>query len=96
MHTSEGNKIVAEYAGLPKVGNTGEYYKNWNSAHYDQNNLIFHKSFDWQIPVWAKVMQQDRYEIINRFSHDYHAAIDTNNPLAAFNILVSAIQFLKK
>ncbi len=64
----EGNRLIAEFVGYKKHT---EYKNDWfiiNKFRYDRTNndkafmwpvdkLKFHSSFDWQIPVWSKVVK---------------------------------------
>ena len=73
---------------------------------HELSDLKYHTSFDWQIPVWAKVINaiSDLNFGIASIKHnewlgidwDYHQAIDTANPEAGFEVLYEAITFINQ
>ena len=72
MKTTENNKLIAEFMQLEKVAkdffnehNPREYYvRQYNGGEwYLLEELQYHKSWDWLMPVVKKVMQKD-YEFL--------------------------------
>ena len=57
----EDNKLIAEFIGTCKQDSvTGDWYFNENNpptkhASYVWSSLLYHESWDWQIPVWRKI-----------------------------------------
>lgn len=58
MNTLEGNKLIAEFMGIPKcdrcIGDCGQY-KFGNSIYYRVDELFYHTSWDWLMPVVEKI-----------------------------------------
>jgi hypothetical protein len=130
MTPAEGNKIIAEFMG----GHVQGYDLNFRNVPVFHNmtfgdwitidEIKFHTSWEWQIPVWAhlhkliKSYQPQESTIRPQPLHaDYdkaieannvffqyhkfregwkHKALEDNNTIAAFEILVKEIQWYNK
>tara|TARA_R110000868_G_C10667438_1_gene746302 strand:- start:63 stop:440 length:378 start_codon:yes stop_codon:yes gene_type:complete len=68
----EGNKLIAEFMGAKNVkdmyGLLGWLYEktpnihSTHSLHYSDENLEYHSSWDWLMPVVEKINTIDNYE----------------------------------
>lgn len=115
----EGNKLIAEFMGAtyqPEIKNrcwfpTNQPMKIYEfneqnqgmSGYYGLEEMGYHSSWDWQIPVWEKIghlMQQyvskDEVPIsamqeYNRLCDKYESAVFTNNPQKGFQTLLESI-----
>lgn len=71
---------------------------------YSRSSLKYHKSWDWQIPVWKKLIPElinvaikTGYYANNRiemFRIEYHHIIDSKTPLEGFDCLARMIIIL--
>lgn len=96
---TEGSRIIAEFMGAvwdyqPEIYRTygyrfpdGNYPTKHASRWWDLQGLQYHESWDWQIPVWNKAANNYSLEGYS----DYYIAIDENDPLKGFHILVQMI-----
>ena len=50
----ENNKLIAEFM---QKGSEGFGLYDYNGCHYKVNELMFHNSWDWLIPVVQKIEQ---------------------------------------
>ena len=50
----ENNKLIAEFM---QKGTEGFGLYDYNGCHYKVNELMFHNSWDWLIPVVQKIEQ---------------------------------------
>ncbi len=91
--TGESVQYLRKKSGLP----------NANSVLIE--HCEFHTSYDWQIPVWQKVCNEfldmenkctDDIKIYMIQKEKYCKHICYSTPLEAFEILVTAIQFINK
>tara|TARA_R100001509_G_C4871175_1_gene216735 strand:+ start:1701 stop:1988 length:288 start_codon:yes stop_codon:yes gene_type:complete len=55
------NKLIAEFMGMEE--SNGEYYKRiYNSGDWiPLNELKFHTSWDWLMPVVSKITKDEKY-----------------------------------
>jgi len=68
MNTTENNKLIAEFMGLPKerVGLKQEVIYGLNQDDwYTSDNLNYHLSWDWLMPVIQKVNEVSGYNDYN-------------------------------
>ena len=94
-------RMVAEYDNVPLTRTRQD--KNGNPFE-GKIRLRYNTSWNWLLPVWAKVVDQldkmdssDSNEIdIERIFIDYHTAIDSNNITEAFNVVCDAITLTTK
>ena len=68
METIENNKLIAEFMGLETTlthKGIKEYYKiEYNSGNwYEHNDLQYHSSWDWLIPVIEKIEGFNEYDV---------------------------------
>lgn len=65
MNTTEGNKIIAKYMDVPRTRTQfadGTYgYMMPSNLHEDE--LKYHKSWDWLIPVFEKIHNEHKMKI---------------------------------
>lgn len=73
-------RMVAEFMGDPAVEADWEFYQS---------------SWDMQVPVWSKLIYKYTDIIESEHYAHYHAAIDDNNPEAAFQIIVNILKRMK-
>ena len=64
MKTTEGNKLIAEFMGIPKQdkSNGGGFYlyESPESGEYiDPEDLTYHSSWAWLMPVLEKMLKMD-------------------------------------
>lgn len=105
----QGNKLIAVFDGWGHIEtpkNKGKGY--WNNtkksyAHWDLSAMKYHSSWDWLLPAWSKLynifiqidrtkherMRNDAMNFVDRMS----LRINQNNSMAAFVIMLEAIQF---
>jgi hypothetical protein len=105
------NKVIALFDDYRLVEDDPEYEQAFtlhptiNVAVISIDELKYHCSWDWQIPVWVKVIEQllniasDKNEayikdIYLSFLNEYESAVNTNNPGKGVNIIFNAINFL--
>jgi len=67
MKTTEGNKLIAEFMGNEKVLSDKTLYniKEQGSLVYDLNELKYHSSWDWLMPVVTKCLDIYHIEQMN-------------------------------
>lgn len=94
-------KIVAEFdewTHRPTLKGKGKglWYKlSGGRAAWDLSAMKYHTSWDWQIPVWAK-LNKEHYDILITSDFDKYAFdVRMNRPEKAFEVLVSIIKKLK-
>jgi hypothetical protein len=55
--------------------------------------FMYHSSWDWQIPVWAKLWNEYRYMVISENEYNkYNFHVSNDNPEAGFEIIVSILK----
>ena len=64
MNTTENNKLIAEFMGLPtevfKSGKVNYYFREFNSGSwYEEHELSYNVSWDWLMPVVIKCFEVD-------------------------------------
>lgn len=108
----ERRKEVAEYDGweLHNVHPTNNplldfyLYKAANDVLLFED-LKYHTSFDWSVPVWSKIYTKDVYtenglalniDILVEYNVRSFTAINNNNPLQFFINLSDLIREIKK
>lgn len=97
----QGNKLIAEFCGL-KTARNGAYLHQSN--FYSAKELLYHSSWDWQIPAWSKVItifkewatigDQSQYQEYIRLLEQYENAVFHNKPEVGQGVLVKAITIL--
>ena len=55
MNTTENNKIIAEFMGI--IPNEAGVYHVSKHKGYSLENLLYHTSWDWLMPVVEKIEQ---------------------------------------
>lgn len=50
----EGNKLIADFMNYPKEGEGSAYYYAMKHC-YENNNMKYHTSWDWLMPVVEKI-----------------------------------------
>jgi len=114
MTNEEKLKMVAEYDGYVY---DPEYFSQllnrkgiWDNKEngdmvFGFDDFMYHKSYDWQIPVWQKLCKQHLYmndkctddiKQFMLFKEQYFKAICYGTPLESFEILVQAINFINQ
>ena len=86
MNTIENNKLIAEFMGI-WPNNEGVYHISKHKA-YHVENLSYHKSWDWLMPVVQKILDisfqdqgdaEDFYSIrdcMPDINHTYKAVVE--------------------
>jgi hypothetical protein len=102
MTIIEGNKLIAEFMGWEKspYPNTPDKLyrdddKNEKQLSIHVSQLLYHSSWDWQIPAWIKLLSITRERYYNEiksgrstswsdqrdvWESNYHSAIDSGLP----------------
>jgi hypothetical protein len=101
----EGNKIIAEFMGVDECGKPNWEYRYWfiGGISVREDELKYHSSWDWLMPVWGK-LGKEMYKIRRQISgEDYKKAeVLTIHILtsfrevditSAFNWILEAIQW---
>lgn len=91
MTTEEKLKLVAEFDGWEHG-----YGVIWNQDGRAMSckGWEYHTSWDWQIPVWAKLYESGWTTTEN--DNLYRMAVSFNNPSEGFEIIVQIIQRINK
>lgn len=55
MKTEEGNKLIAEFMGIPIGKRTGEYLDDRLEFPSGADKLKYHSSWDWLMPVVKRI-----------------------------------------
>lgn len=116
----EKNKVVALYSGakLTPFKMNGNTIMTWQDSIVDRLNgldendrLSFPKSWDWQVPVWAKaykalyemtpmgegeIIHQSTVSFMYETARQYRDAFFVNDPQKAFEVLVRVIEYINK
>jgi len=102
----DGNRLIAEFMGASHVVD-GDLMYNKESQFYcglyacPVNQLLYHSSWDWQIPVWSKLVplikiiasekNDDSFDKYTRILNCYESAVASNDPKTGKEIIVKAI-----
>ena len=62
-NTNENNKLIAEFM---QKGSEGFGLYDFDGCHYRLDELKFHTSWDWLMPVIQKCRQENRLEYFDR------------------------------
>ena len=101
--TIEGNVIIATFLGIKTIkeiekihsGNRhlkDHYYMvNTDRIFIEKDVMRYSTSWDWLIPVWAKLMT-DFPELSPRIVNNFNVSVTKNDIKKCFNIVVSSIQ----
>lgn len=102
---SEGNRIIAEFDGLIKTYNSNGVMFSKDGLKYPEE-LLYHTSWDWQIPAWSKTINEIRKagiaeeEIRNpkldkyfELKRRYGECVYNNKTEEGFKILIEAIKW---
>ena len=61
--TTENNKLIAEFMGLPtEVFKSGKLNYNHNNSWFEEHELSYNVSWDWLMPVVYKILWLEDYE----------------------------------
>lgn len=78
---AESNKLIADFMGYPKEGEKSPYYYAMKHC-YENDNMKYHTSWDWLMPVWNKILNIGRTEcslgvggLPNDFTYNYNRLI---------------------
>jgi len=82
MNIPQDNKLIAEFMGWEKAGPgipTG--YFNSHNDYFDYEDLQFHSSWDWLMPVIVKIADDTAFELVSGYDYSYwnnmgHKAMD--------------------
>lgn len=68
-NTTENNKLIAEFMGYFYVG----YSPIWRHKDTDEilEELLYHKSWDWVIPVIQEIGNRTEYELVIGAEYSY-------------------------
>jgi len=66
-----GNKLIGEYDELKK-DSYGKFFKNTVFKGYDEREFLYHKSWDWLMPVLLKMRNENYgFRIQNLTGNDF-------------------------
>lgn len=96
MTNNNDIRMVAEFMGwesnkyrnLPTKLHKGDHGRAVEDFDY-------HTSWNSQIEVWSKLQNQSEYKVLMGDHVDYMQAVDTDNPAAAFQIIVNILKRMK-
>lgn len=111
----EGNKLIAEFMEIQKEQDWYNYLRIYpfvidgkDKANKHRrlfaDEMKYHSSWDWQIPVWGKIgaisqkyaCDEDSATRHNKLCDDYEMAVFQNDPMRGQQILVKAISWYNK
>jgi hypothetical protein len=71
-------------------------FDKWEQANKEPGRSYkYRTSWDWQIPVWAKLCSSYVEDIMQDQFNGYEQAVRNNNPADGFKIIVSIIKRIK-
>ena len=108
MKTEETNKLIAEFMGCKVKDDIVYRLDNENSSFVE--DLRYHSSWDWVMPVWAKILQwgmkehglkwfqsiNENYVIIQTFDDGiFMRYLDKNEELSIEPVYEAVVEFIK-
>ena len=88
MNKQENNKLIVEFMGYSFENE--EYYRPlYNSGDwYKEDELLFHESWDWLMPVVQECYKSDNEELFDEL-------VDSVSTLSIINTYNSVVEFIK-
>ena len=86
--TIEGNKLIAEFVQFKQYGFDG-------SEYLDEDNLLYHSSWDWLIPVVNKILNMINTEFDVSFSSSQNSIKSALLRLDIDYLFVEVVKFIK-
>lgn len=89
-------KLVAEYLKIPKCDCGDPACRNYDFGGFVfflPSEMKYHTSWDWQIPVWAKLRESP--ELNWHDQSEYTTAIDNDKPEEGFSIICDILKRIK-
>ena len=88
MNKQENNKLIVEFMGYSFENE--EYYRPlYNSGDwYKEDELLFHESWDWLMPVVQECYKSDNEELFDEL-------VDSVSNLSIVNTYNSVVEFIK-
>jgi hypothetical protein len=88
MNKQENNKLIVEFMGYSFENE--EYYRPlYNSGDwYKEDELLFHESWDWLMPVVQECYKSDNEELFDEL-------VDSVSTLSIVNTYNSVVEFIK-
>ncbi len=100
---TEGNDIIAKYMGLKKIKELETI--NDDNVHlaecfflpetelvfYPADVLKYHKDWNWQIPVWSKILKETEH-INSDILNGYNKSIHNNDINSSYNLLITYLK----
>ena len=88
MKKQENNKLIVEFMGYSFENE--EYYRPlYNSGDwYKEDELLFHESWDWLMPVVQECYKSDNEELFDEL-------VDSVSTLSIVNTYNSVVEFIK-
>lgn len=75
----EGNKLIATYFGKGIVSTHGVDLEYYGTEHYPMNQIKFHTSWDWLMPVLEKICRTKVGDGIKYIDHAYPRTFGMTN-----------------
>jgi hypothetical protein len=105
---NEGNKLIAEWLGYYVTPSNGKFSfvckEEKKPEHLNQawewrlEESKYHLSWNWQIPVWAKLCKSKESKISEAMDESmllriqYMRSVSDNNPESGFKIIISILK----